>query len=40
VIFIHKQLKGLAAFGAVHFDVKPQNVMLQNNFVCLLFVRQ
>jgi len=32
VIFIHKQLKRLAAFGAVHFDIKPQSITLQNNF--------
>ena len=35
MIFIHKQLKRPAAFSAVHFDVKPQIVMLQNNFLLL-----
>jgi len=34
-IFIYKQLKRPAAFSAVHFDVKPQNVVLQNNFFIL-----
>ena len=32
VIFICKQLKRPVAFSALHFDVKPQIVMLQNNF--------
>jgi len=31
-IFICKQLKRPVAFSAVHFDIKPQIVMLQNNF--------
>ena len=36
VIFIYKQLKRPAVFSAVHFDIKPQIVTLQNNFFSLL----
>jgi len=32
MIFICKQLKRPVVFGTVHFDVKPQIIMLQNIF--------
>jgi len=35
IIFIYKQLKRPVAFSVVHFDIKPQIVMLQNNFLLL-----
>jgi len=33
IIFIYKQLKRPVAFSVVHFDIKPQIIMLQNNFL-------
>jgi len=33
IIFIYKQLKRHVAFSIVHFDIKPQIVTLQNNFL-------
>jgi len=33
--FIYKQLKRPVAFSVVHFDIKPQIVILQNNFFTL-----
>jgi len=39
MIFICKQLKRPVAFSAVHFDVKPQIVTLQNNFFYLNFIQ-
>jgi len=38
VLFIYKQLKRPVAFSAVHFDVKPQIVTLQNNVFYLNFI--
>jgi len=35
IIFIYKQLKRPVAFSAVHFDIKPHVVTLQNNFLLL-----
>jgi len=35
ILFIYKQLKRPVAFSIVHFDIKPQIVMLQNNFCTL-----
>jgi len=41
IIFICKQLKRPVAFGVVHFDIKPQIVMLQNNcFTLNLFIHE
>jgi len=39
IIFIYKQLKRPVAFSVVHFDVKPQIVMLQNNFFYFEFIQ-
>jgi len=39
MIFIHKQLKRPVAFSAVHFDIKPQIVTLQNIFIYFNFIQ-
>jgi len=38
MIFVYKQLKRPVAFSAMHFDIKPQIVMLQNNFFVCCFI--
>mgnify|MGYP000198940078 CR=1 FL=1 len=39
IILIYKQLKRPVAFGVVHFDIKPQIIILQNNFFYFEFIQ-